>query len=165
MRNEWLVERNYGRRWRPRGCFCARINPKFWPSEKDGNWNGSFCRGGTEARGEAIVRNKTQSSVKEKCAFDPTWLRVGSEKLCIRPCCRIEAHYKPVLKSEIRNQIVTGTNRSIPDATAVLHTALTMRVRPTGGACRVRHIGMTRCCQRAPTSAQSSPQLKCLTLT
>ena len=41
------------------------------------------------------------------------------------------------MKSEIRNQIVTGTNRSIPDATAVLHTALTMCVRPTGGACAV----------------------------
>ena len=41
------------------------------------------------------------------------------------------------VKSEIRNQIVTGTNRSIPDATAVVHTALTMCVRPTGGACAV----------------------------
>lgn len=33
------------------------------------------------------------------------------------------------------------------------------------GMCRVRHIGMTRCCQRASISALSSPQLECLTLT
>ena len=33
------------------------------------------------------------------------------------------------------------------------------------GMCRVRHIGMTRCCQRASISALSNPQLKCLTLT
>ena len=62
-------------------------------------------------------------------------------------CCRLNTNQK----SKIRNQIVTGTNRSIPDATAVLHTALTMRVRPISGACRIRHISMTmtRCCQRA----------------
>ena len=38
-------------------------------------------------------------------------------------------------KSEIRNQIVTGTNRSMADAIAVLHEALAICVRPTGAAC------------------------------